>query len=968
MIRLWTLGQAGLEDSEQPPPSPLLGQAKPFALLCYLALARPERSCRRDSLIAIFWPDLDHEHGRAALRQALRVLRRCLGAEAVINRGDDETGLNPGQVWCDATAFEELCDAREPERAMALYRGDLLPGLHVATVAPELAHWLDAARTGLRRRAHDAARCCLEQYRRAGDVPAACRWARRALELDPFDESSLRDLLQLLDQSGDRAGAVQEYERFGVRLARELEIRPTAESEALITAIRGAAPAQPDAARGTGNRADGPHPEAAAHSAPVQSGRTWVAQNGGRLLLGALLGVIALGAVALWPRPVAPVTLRSDLVAVIPWRVDGADGSLGYLREGMLDLLGATLTGEGGLRSADPRTVLRLRRSLQPDTLGDTSLETALEIARRIGAGRVIRGTAVGSAAHLTLVATEVTVANPGAAHAFSVSGTIDSLPWMVERLTAQLLAHETAQPGQLPGLLTTSLAALRRYLEGRAEFRRGRYGEASHDLDEALSLDSSFTLAALGLAGGGLTRTDGQLMERGRRLAWRDAKRLSARDQALLKAVVGLHYPAAPDEREYLAAREQAVALAPESPEAQYWLADSYFHHGRLLALPDWSARARAGFERAIELDSAFAAPYQHLIELKLSSGDTVGVRRLAAAYFSLDSAAEYRDFLRWRVAVGLEDSTELTSLRAGFGRMTEESLYRIAGDAELEGIAIEDAERATAALATMTAGTPRRWVAAYAGESLRSNQGRPSAALAESPDMSTDGRRPLADRWFQVTDALYSDGDTLAAARAVEELTPLTERRAPGAGSAADSQDVATCAVALWRVHHLQPEAVGAAIRRLGLRSRSSPTGFGVWMRACGIILEARLATLQGSPAATSARARLDSLVGSGPTLFSPLRVAAILELADIRGQLGDLHGALAAVQRRENEYSPRYLSTQLLREGRLATTLGDSATALRAYRHYLALRSAPEPCLQPRVDSVRAELAALESHPRP
>jgi hypothetical protein len=38
------------------------------------------------------------------------------------------------------------------------------------------------------------------------------------------------------------------------------------------------------------------------------------------------------------------------------------------------------------------------------------------------------------------------------------------------------------------------------------------------------------------------------------------------------------------------------------------------------------------------------------------------------------------------------------------------------------------------------------------------------------------------------------------------------------------------------------------------------------------------------------------------------------------------------------------------------------GDSAGAARAYRHYLALRSDPEPALRSAVDTVRAELARL------
>ena len=39
---------------------------------------------------------------------------------------------------------------------------------------------------------------------------------------------------------------------------------------------------------------------------------------------------------------------------------------------------------------------------------------------------------------------------------------------------------------------------------------------------------------------------------------------------------------------------------------------------------------------------------------------------------------------------------------------------------------------------------------------------------------------------------------------------------------------------------------------------------------------------------------------------------------------------------------------------------------AGAIEAYRHYLALRSDPEPALRPDADRIREELRRLERHP--
>jgi hypothetical protein len=85
--------------------------------------------------------------------------------------------------------------------------------------------------------------------------------------------------------------------------------------------------------------------------------------------------------------------------------------------------------------------------------------------------------------------------------------------------------------------------------------------------------------------------------------------------------------------------------------------------------------------------------------------------------------------------------------------------------------------------------------------------------------------------------------------------------------------------------------------------------------------------------------------------------------LQVAHLREAQGDLEGALAAVRRRPYAYTYVFiLSTMLREEGRLAALVGDREGAIRAYRHYLALRSDPEPALRPEVERVRGELARL------
>lgn len=51
----------------------------------------------------------------------------------------------------------------------------------------------------------------------------------------------------------------------------------------------------------------------------------------------------------------------------------------------------------------------------------------------------------------------------------------------------------------------------------------------------------------------------------------------------------------------------------------------------------------------------------------------------------------------------------------------------------------------------------------------------------------------------------------------------------------------------------------------------------------------------------------------------------------------------------------------------QGRLAALNGDTAGAIIAYRHYLGLRSNPEPTVRPEVEQVRSELAGLIEEPK-
>ena len=236
MLTFRVLGTIDLRDAERRPVDAVLAQPKRLALLAYLAAARPHGFHRRDTLVGLFWPDLDQGRARNALSQALHHLRRSLGSDVIETRGDEEVGISESEIECDA---RQLWTALGDERAdllESLYRGDLLPGLFVPG-APEFERWLDEERRALRARAASAA------WRFAdasidSEAAGAAAWARFAASLSPDDEASQRRLIATLARVGDRAGALRTFDELTRALAREYDAEPSAETIALAQQVR----------------------------------------------------------------------------------------------------------------------------------------------------------------------------------------------------------------------------------------------------------------------------------------------------------------------------------------------------------------------------------------------------------------------------------------------------------------------------------------------------------------------------------------------------------------------------------------------------------------------------------------------------------------------------------------------------------------------------------------------------------
>src|SRR2546428_13299131 len=98
---------------------------------------------------------------------------------------------------------------------------------------------------------------------------------------------------------------------------------------------------------------------------------------------------------------------------------------------------------------------------------------------------------------------------------------------------------------------------------------------------------------------------------------------------------------------------------------------------------------------------------------------------------------------------------------------------LFNFSTIAQLDGVALPDAERAVTVMGNQASTRLERQVATLTRGFLALNRGRPSVALTATQVLRDVELNPHGHPWRTILDALYWDGDTPAADRAARELT---------------------------------------------------------------------------------------------------------------------------------------------------------------------------------------------------
>src|SRR5579871_3937847 len=223
--------------------------------LLALLVLRHGRAVERSWLAGTLWLDSEESQALRNLREDLVRLRKALGGESarVQSPSRDLLTFDLTGAEVDLVAFDAAIrsgDEAALRRAVALYTGPLLEGCYEAWVSLERESREQACLTALETLAASA-----EQR---GDLGEALPLLRRAEGMDGLRDSIQRSLMRVLAASGDTPAALLAYREHRLRLRREMNVEPDAETTRLFRQIRAAGRGGKETVEGEGRKPEPP--------------------------------------------------------------------------------------------------------------------------------------------------------------------------------------------------------------------------------------------------------------------------------------------------------------------------------------------------------------------------------------------------------------------------------------------------------------------------------------------------------------------------------------------------------------------------------------------------------------------------------------------------------------------------------------------------------------------------------------
>jgi ATP/maltotriose-dependent transcriptional regulator MalT/two-component SAPR family response regulator len=221
----------------EPMPEDTWKLAKSLHILCYIASRRNLRA-PKETLVELFWPDSDSDTVSKNFHPTISHLRKALNREQIVKKDfilyrEGAYFLNPQYRYrIDIQEFErKLAEAREARhngdseaaaqltaQAVELYRGALLEELYFEWAAEMQSYYSDLYLEALKE--------LLVHYLGQNDEEAAIRFGQMILQHDPYREDVHCQVMEAYVRSGNRAAAIDQFDRLRKMLRKELGVDP----------------------------------------------------------------------------------------------------------------------------------------------------------------------------------------------------------------------------------------------------------------------------------------------------------------------------------------------------------------------------------------------------------------------------------------------------------------------------------------------------------------------------------------------------------------------------------------------------------------------------------------------------------------------------------------------------------------------------------------------------------------------
>ncbi len=293
-------------------------------------------------------------------------------------------------------------------------------------------------------------------------------------------------------------------------------------------------------------------------------------------------------------------------MTILPFVPVPEDTALRSLGRQLAVTVSANLDGFGPIRTASALSVL----GSVPGQDGSPRAEGAAALARRLDTGSYLFGTLLGEGGRVRLDAALYEAETEAEIARISVAGPRDSIAPLTDSITVAVM-RAVWREGEIPApnlaaITTSSVPALRSYLEGELLLAGGRFAEAVRSFEAAFREDSTFWYALwrsiYPRSYEGTAEIEPEHYER----LYANRHDLPEPDRLLIES---RHVEERLDQLE---ARLEVTRRFPAYWPGWWEYANMLVHAGPLLGRP--LADARGALERVLELQPSFVPAWEHL------------------------------------------------------------------------------------------------------------------------------------------------------------------------------------------------------------------------------------------------------------------------------------------------------------------------------------------------------------------